>query len=137
MNKRIITYIGRRGNPSLKHYYTDESGEFFTYKRVLVAAAKIGALVEITETGTGSVLLGGENAPKIVGYSEDKEQVARWEALSRVDVTQYHQRKREKEMNRDNPTPVERSINTLRRATLGMTKPQRAAFLGYLIEELA
>lgn len=135
MNK-TITYIGRRGNPTLKHYYLDGHATV-SYQRVLVPAAKIGALIEITEKDNGSVSLAPADAPHIVGYLDDKEQVARWEALSHVDVVNASRRKREKEMNRDHNTPVERSVAILRRSAAGLNRTERAAFIAYIIQELS
>lgn len=135
MNK-IITYIGRRGTPTVKHYYLDGENTV-SYKRVLVPAAKIGARIEVVENENGSISLAPDKAPRIVGYLNDEEQVARWEALSYSDVVNANRRKNEKLINREHATPTEKAIKTLRIATIGMNQSARAAFLAYIIQELS
>jgi hypothetical protein len=135
MTKKTITYIGRRGNPTLRHFYTNGINTF-SYKRVLIPAAKIGALIEITETEGSMVKVSGEDAPRIIGYFDDKVAVAQWEALSHSDVVLATKRRREKELNRDHSTPVDRAVSTLRTSMIGMNLTQRAAFTAYLIEQL-
>lgn len=139
MTSKIVIYMGRRlSGSSLKHFYTssEEGSPVFTYKRVLVPAAKIGALIQVTDHPNGGVYIGGEHSPSIVGYYDDIVSVRDWEVSSKIDVLLYTKRRREKEMNRDQKSQIDKAMGVLKSALWDKNRNERAAFVAWVIEEL-
>jgi len=136
----IITYIGRRfptGSKTLKHFYLDEEGQAITYKRVLLPAAKIGALIQVTRTEDDrGIKISAPDGPKIVGYHDSKIQVLDWEAASIADVMLNTQRRQEKVMNREQVSELETAIRVISAATLNLNRTGRAALVAHIIERV-
>lgn len=138
-----LTYTGRRlsGAKLVYTYIRRDGGKgdavhdpYLLFRRTLKAGAKIGAILEAEEPEPGKFM----RDAKILGYTDTSAVIVnQWEAHDRADAGIYHRRQEEKELNRKHKTPLEMEVQRLRMAMSGMSRPQRAAFIGWLIEELS
>jgi len=134
----IYLYMGRRFNTSgrlLHFYHNPETQGAMGMRGPLVPAAKIGAQIDITFEGE-SFFTKGTKAPKIVGYMEDELLRSDWEAKSIADVNIYNLRQREKKMNRENPTPMERAIRTIQISLIDLPRAEKQAVVAYILGQL-
>lgn len=139
MTTEKVTYMGRRFNSKnrLLHFYQAADGEStYGWRGPLVFAQKVGAIIELTHTPTGTFYSAGEHGPKIIGYMEDQVKRGDWEALSLANGVIYNQRQREKKINRDNPTPVEQAVKLLQFYLTDLPRAEKKAFIAHLLGEL-
>lgn len=84
--RRRLTYIGKRITASgrLVGFWVDEEGTQYGYRKALGPAAP-GARYDVAFTADGSVLLGGDDAPRYVDrLPPEDERVLEWSARDRA-----------------------------------------------------
>lgn len=136
-----LIYIGRRTNSNgvIAHYYQTEQGTHPGWKKSLKAAARVGTILEVHEStpGSGSIMMDLEHAPVIVGHHEVAAEVLKWEAEDHANWILHRKRQQEKKFNQETVTPLDRAMRQLKVAALPLNKTERAAFVAWIITELA
>ena len=85
-SRRRLTYIGKRITASgrLVGFRVDEEGTQYGYRKALGPAAP-GARYDVALSADGSVLLGGDDAPRYVDrLPAEDERVLEWSAQDRI-----------------------------------------------------
>ena len=85
-SRRRLTYIGKRITASgrLVGFWVDEAGTQYGYRKALGPAAP-GARYDVALSADGSVLLGGDEAPRYVDrLPAEDERVLEWSAQDRI-----------------------------------------------------
>lgn len=85
-SRRRLTYIGKRITASgrLVGFWVDEEGTQYGYRKALGPAAP-GVRYDVAVSADGSVLLGGDDAPRYVDrLPPQDERVLEWSARDRI-----------------------------------------------------
>lgn len=140
MNTVKIIYVGQRimrnGKPG--HFYAHEDGTSFGgWVKPLVPGARIGTLIEVTETDDDKVIVRGPNGPKVIGPSgAEPETMVGWQVANDLAKMEAAKQATERRLVREVGQPFEDALAVLSKALDGLPWTQRAVAVNMIVSRL-
>lgn len=141
MNTVKIIYSGQRvlrnGKPGHFYYHEDGTTSYGGWVKPLVPGARVGTLIEVTETDDDKVIVRGPNGPKVLGAAEVSDEVmAGWQAATDLTKMEDARKATERRLMREVGQPFEDALAVLSKALDGLPWHQRAAAVNMIVSRL-